>query len=45
MARLGGDAVARIAEHSGYESEAPFNRSFKREFGVPPATWHKTGAQ
>jgi len=29
--------VADIAEEVGYESEAAFNRAFKREFGSPPA--------
>jgi AraC-like DNA-binding protein len=40
--RSGSDAVARVAERSGYESEAAFNRAFKREFGVPPAAWRKS---
>jgi len=31
--------LATIAEQVGYESEAAFNRAFKREFGMPPATW------
>jgi AraC family transcriptional regulator, alkane utilization regulator len=31
----------RIAEEVGYESEAAFNRAFKRHFGVPPAAWRK----
>lgn len=35
------DAISRIAERSGYESEAAFNRAFKREFGTPPAKWRK----
>ena len=39
--RSGGDALARIAERSGYESEAAFSRAFKREFGMPPAAWRK----
>ena len=39
--RSGSDAIARIAERSGYESEAAFNRAFKREFGVPPAAWRR----
>jgi AraC-like DNA-binding protein len=30
-------SVARIAPEVGYESEAAFNRAFKREFTVPPA--------
>ena len=29
--------VAQIAAEVGYESEAAFNRAFKREFGSPPA--------
>lgn len=30
-------SVAQIAAEVGYESEAAFNRAFKREFMVPPA--------
>jgi len=30
-------SVIRIASEVGYESEAAFNRAFKREFTVPPA--------
>jgi AraC-like DNA-binding protein len=30
-------SVAQIASEVGYESEAAFNRAFKREFGNPPA--------
>ncbi len=37
----GNDAVARIAERVGYDSEAAFNRAFKREFGMPPGTWRR----
>jgi AraC-like DNA-binding protein len=37
--------LARIAEQVGYESEAAFNRAFKRSFGVPPATWRRNGAR
>lgn len=33
--------IAKIAFEVGYESEAAFNRAFKRQFGVPPATWRK----
>jgi len=38
--------VAEIAADIGYESEAAFNRAFKREFGLPPGRYrseHKTG--
>jgi AraC-like DNA-binding protein len=39
--RLGDRSLALVAEDVGYESEAAFNRAFKREFGVPPATWRR----
>jgi AraC-like DNA-binding protein len=39
--RAGRDAISRVAERSGYESEAAFSRAFKREFGVPPAAWRR----
>jgi AraC-like DNA-binding protein len=41
------DASASIAQTGyqvGYESEAAFNRAFKREFGVPPAAWRRAAA-
>jgi AraC-like DNA-binding protein len=34
-----GGMIAQIAHAVGYESEAAFNRAFKREFGLPPARW------
>jgi AraC-like DNA-binding protein len=33
--------VADIAAEVGYDSEAAFNRAFKREFGVPPARYRR----
>jgi AraC-like DNA-binding protein len=33
--------VADIGEEVGYESEAAFNRAFKREFGLPPARYRR----
>jgi AraC-like DNA-binding protein len=39
--RSGGRSLASIAAQVGYESEAAFNRAFKREFGMPPAGWRK----
>jgi AraC-like DNA-binding protein len=33
--------VASIAVEVGYESDANFSRAFRREFGVPPATWRR----
>ncbi len=35
------EPVGRIAFAYGYESEAAFNRAFKRAFGTPPAAWRK----
>jgi AraC family transcriptional regulator, alkane utilization regulator len=40
--RDGNRTLAVIAERVGYESEAAFNRAFKREFGVPPASWRRS---
>ena len=34
-------SVAQIASEVGYESEAAFNRAFKREFTVPPARFRR----
>jgi AraC-like DNA-binding protein len=33
--------LARVAEGVGYESEAAFNRAFKREYGVSPGHWRQ----
>jgi AraC-like DNA-binding protein len=35
------DSVAQVGYAVGYESEAAFNRAFKRQFGAPPAAWRK----
>lgn len=35
------EPLVRIAERVGYDSEAAFNRAFKREFGAPPASWRR----
>lgn len=34
-------SVAEVAAEVGYESEAAFNRAFKREFGIPPARYRR----
>ncbi|HVU30150.1 MAG TPA: alpha/beta fold hydrolase [Sphingomicrobium sp.] len=41
MLRDGRQSTANIAYSVGFNSEAAFNRAFKREYGVPPATWRK----
>jgi transcriptional regulator GlxA family with amidase domain len=33
--------VSEIAAEVGYESEAAFNRAFKREYGLPPARYRR----
>jgi transcriptional regulator GlxA family with amidase domain len=35
------DKIASIALEVGYESEAAFNRAFKKMSGSPPATWRR----
>lgn len=39
MLREGGHSIQEVASHVGYESEAAFNRAFRRETGAPPAAW------
>jgi AraC-like DNA-binding protein len=36
--------MIHVALDVGYESEAAFNRAFKREFGLPPAQYRRNGA-
>jgi pimeloyl-ACP methyl ester carboxylesterase/AraC-like DNA-binding protein len=36
-----GSNTARVAYAVGFNSEAAFNRAFKREYGEPPATWKR----
>jgi AraC-like DNA-binding protein len=43
--REGKLAIAQIAFDIGYDSEAAFTRAFKRELGVPPATWRRRASQ
>jgi AraC-like DNA-binding protein len=38
---IGSKSLAAVAAQVGYDSEAAFNRAFKREFGIPPAGWRK----
>lgn len=37
-------SVAQIASEVGYESEAAFNRAFKREYNLPPARYRRDKA-
>jgi AraC-like DNA-binding protein len=38
-------SVLQVASEVGYDSEAAFNRAFKREFGVPPGQFRKSSGQ
>ena len=44
MLRDDDSIVAEIAARVGYESEAAFNRAFKRSAGSPPSVWRKRAA-
>ncbi|WP_219895273.1 alpha/beta fold hydrolase [Aquisediminimonas profunda] len=41
LLREGKENTANIAYSVGFNSEAAFNRAFKREYGEPPATWRR----
>jgi AraC-like DNA-binding protein len=45
MMRDGDCSIAEIAARVGYESEAAFNRAFKRGTGSPPAAWRRGAAR
>jgi AraC-like DNA-binding protein len=38
-------SIAQVASDVGYESEAAFNRAFKREYGLPPARYRRDKGQ
>ena len=39
------EAMIQVASEVGYDSEAAFNRAFKREFGVPPGQFRRSSAR
>jgi AraC-like DNA-binding protein len=39
------EAVIQVASEVGYDSEAAFNRAFKREFGVPPGQFRRSSTR
>jgi AraC family transcriptional regulator, alkane utilization regulator len=41
MLREGSYSIQEVATRVGYESEAAFNRAFKRATGFPPAAWRR----
>lgn len=38
----GHESIAEVAAEAGYDSEAAFNRAFKRHAGDPPAKWRRS---
>jgi AraC-like DNA-binding protein len=42
--RNSSESIAAIAADVGYQSEAAFNRAFKRVTGVTPGAWRQSGA-
>ena len=44
MLRESRRSIADIAAEIGYESEAAFNRAFKRHIGLPPGAWRDQAA-
>jgi AraC family transcriptional activator of mtrCDE len=36
-----GRTAAEVGEAVGYQSEAAFNRAFKRQYGLGPGAWRK----
>ncbi len=44
MLREGCQNASNIAYSVGFNSEASFNRAFKKEFGAPPGAWRKEQA-
>ena len=35
-------SLARVAEDVGYQTDTAFIRAFRREYGMPPATWRRS---
>ena len=36
-------SIAQAAAEVGHESEAAFNRAFKKQVGLPPGAWRRAG--
>lgn len=45
LVRAGDLTLARVAERVGYQSEAAFNRAFRRAHGMAPGAWQRRGPE
>jgi AraC-like DNA-binding protein len=45
LLRTDSSSVGEVAVKVGYDSQAAFNRAFKRQFGVPPARYRKASRE
>jgi AraC-like DNA-binding protein len=45
LLREGTHSIQEVATRVGYESEAAFNRAFKRALGTTPAAWRRGGPE
>jgi AraC-like DNA-binding protein len=41
LLKAGAAPLTRIAEDVGYQTDTAFIRAFRREYGIPPATWRR----
>ncbi len=41
MLRESRQNASNVAYAVGFNSEAAFNRAFKKEFGIPPGSWRR----
>jgi AraC-like DNA-binding protein len=44
LIEMRGFSIAQAADAVGYESEAAFNRAFRRRLGAPPGAWRRARA-
>ena len=42
--RQGNPTLLEVAHEVGYQTDTAFSRAFRREYGVPPATWRRQQA-
>ncbi len=43
--KMPGATIAHVSAEVGYDSEAAFNRAFKKYVGKPPGKWRKGGKE